>query len=125
METSTALGRPRSEPARRAVLDAALRLVDWTSELRDFADTAALVAGLDLVISVDTAVAHLAATLGKPVWLMISWVPDWRWMMGRDDSPWYPTLRLFRQSADRQWEPVIAAVARELQKMAVDAGARR
>src|SRR5581483_10989006 len=65
----------------------------------DLADTAALIGQLDLVISVDTMVAHLAGALGRPVWLLLSFAPDWRWMTGREDSPWYPTMRLFRQTA--------------------------
>ena len=81
---------------------------------RDFADTAALIATLDLVISVDTAVAHLAGALGKPVWVLLPLMPDWRWMIGRDDSPWYPTARLFRQEARGDWGGVIAPVATEL-----------
>lgn len=96
-----------------------LRLTDWTSELHDFVDTAALVASLDLIISVDTAVAHLAAALGKPVWMLLPFVPDWRWMRDRSDSPWYPTLRLFRQSSSpNDWDEPIARVARELEVLA-------
>jgi tetratricopeptide (TPR) repeat protein len=90
---------------------AGLNLVDWTSELGDFADTAALVAGLDLVVSVDTAVAHLAGALARPVWILSRHDGCWRWLDGRDDSPWYPTARLFRQPAPGDWESVIAAVA--------------
>src|SRR5208337_1118017 len=70
---------------------------DWTAELGDFAETAALIEALDLVISVDTAVVHLAGALGKPVWLLNRFDTCWRWLLGRDDSPWYPTLRQFRQ----------------------------
>ncbi|MDN5005286.1 tetratricopeptide repeat protein [Bradyrhizobium sp. GCM10027634] len=84
------------------------------SELRDFADTAALIAEMDLVISVDTAVAHLAGALAKPVWTMISCAPDWRWMLNRSDSPWYPTMRLFRQPSPGDWTTVVAHVAAEL-----------
>jgi ADP-heptose:LPS heptosyltransferase len=80
----------------------------------DFADTAAIVANLDLVISVDTAVAHLAAAMGKPVWLLSRFNGDWRWLLDRDDSPWYPTLRLYRQPASRDWRPVVARVAGDL-----------
>ena len=72
--------------------------------LRDFADTAALIEAMDLVISIDTAVAHLAGALAKPVWIMLAFNPDWRWMLGREDSPWYPTARLFRQSKPGDWE---------------------
>jgi len=92
-------------------------LRDPSAHLADFADTAALVAELDLVIAVDTAVAHLAGALGKPVWVLLPFSPDWRWMLGRDDSPWYPTARLFRQQRPAQWDSVIAAVRKELQKL--------
>jgi tetratricopeptide (TPR) repeat protein len=86
------------------------RLHDWTEEFRDMADTAALIMALDLVIGVDTAVVHLAGALGKPVWLLNRFSTDWRWMRGRTDSPWYPTLRMFRQPWLGAWEPVIADV---------------
>ncbi len=93
---------------------AGLDLFDATADLRDFADTAALIANLDLVIAVDTAVAHLAAALGRPTWILLSAVPDWRWLLGRDDSPWYPTVRLFRQPAPGDWPAAVAAVAAAL-----------
>jgi Flp pilus assembly protein TadD len=89
-------------------------IVDHTADLSDFAETAALVSCLDLVISVDTSVAHLAAALGRPVWLLVPFVPDWRWLLGRDDSPWYPTLRIFRQSETREYHSVIEGVRAEL-----------
>ena len=82
--------------------------------LGDYSDTAALISQLDLVISVDTSVAHLAGALAKPVWVLVTYVPDWRWMLGRDDNPWYPTARLFRQSATREWGSVIARVQEAL-----------
>jgi tetratricopeptide (TPR) repeat protein len=85
-----------------------MALHDWTGELASFADTAALVQALDLVISVDTAVAHLAGALGRPVWVLSRFDSCWRWLDGRDDSPWYPTLRLFRQTAPGDWAGVIA-----------------
>lgn len=85
-------------------------MLDWTAELHDFADTAALVAALDLVITVDTAVAHLAGALGRPVWLLNRRDTDWRWLLERDDSPWYPTLRQFRQTSDGDWDGVAARV---------------
>jgi tetratricopeptide (TPR) repeat protein len=88
----------------------ALRLHDFTDDLLDFADTAALVASLDLVIGVDTSVIHLAGALGRPVWLLDRFDNCWRWLRGREDSPWYPTLRLFRQTAPGDWEGVIARV---------------
>jgi tetratricopeptide (TPR) repeat protein len=87
-----------------------ISLVDWTNDLHDFADTAALIANLDLVIAVDTAVAHLAAAMAKPVWVMLPFSPDWRWMLNRNDSPWYPTMRLFRQSSSGDWNSVITQV---------------
>jgi tetratricopeptide (TPR) repeat protein len=79
-------------------------------EFSDFADTAALISQLDLVITVDTGVAHVAGAIGTPVWIMVTHIPDWRWMMDRDDSPWYPSARLFRQDATREWPPVVARV---------------
>jgi len=78
--------------------------------LKDFTDTAALISQLDLVVSVDTSVAHLAGALGKPAWVLITYVPDWRWLLKREDSPWYPTMRLFRQDAARTWDNVIPRV---------------
>ena len=87
---------------------------DLSAELRDFSDTAAVVANLDLVVSVDTAVAHLSGALGRRVCLMLPSHCDWRWLSGRSDSPWYPTLRLYRQGARGDWQPVISAIAQEL-----------
>lgn len=89
---------------------------DWTSELDDYLDTAALISQLDLVISVDTSVAHLAGALGKQVWIMLPYVPDWRWQLGRGDSPWYPTVRLFRQESKGDWKHVMQEVANELER---------
>jgi Flp pilus assembly protein TadD len=86
-----------------------LMLHDFTSELHDFEDTAALIVNLDLVISVDTSVAHLAGALGKPVWLLNRFDTDWRWLLNRDDSPWYPTLRQFRQPSPGDWNTAICA----------------
>lgn len=87
---------------------------DWGDRLHDFAATAAAIAPLDLVISVDTAVAHLAGAMGKPVWLLLAFAPDWRWLMHRDDSPWYPTMRLFRQPRREDWATVCDRVATAL-----------
>jgi Flp pilus assembly protein TadD len=84
--------------------------------LRDWADTAALIAALDLVVTVDTAIPHLAAAMGRPVWIMNRFDPCWRWLETRADSPWYPTLRLFRQPAMGDWDSVIAEVRAELEK---------
>jgi tetratricopeptide (TPR) repeat protein len=89
-------------------------LVNLGPEIRDFADTLAVVECLDLVVTVDTAVGHLAGAMGKEVWIMLPYAPDWRWLLGRSDSPWYPTARLFRQSALRRWEPVAAEIAEAL-----------
>jgi Flp pilus assembly protein TadD len=96
-----------------------MAVFDFTNDLHDFTHTAALVETLDLVISVDTAVAHLAAAMGKPVWLLNRHDTCWRWMLNRDDSPWYPTLRLFRQPAAGDWGSVAMDVATALQQ-AVD-----
>jgi tetratricopeptide (TPR) repeat protein len=85
-------------------------------ELKDFSTTAAIIDRLDLVITVDTAAAHLAGAMGKPVWILLPYVPDWRWLLDRDDSPWYPTARLFRQDETRVWDNVIARVKDELRE---------
>lgn len=92
-------------------------LVDLSPFLEDFADTAAAIQALDLVISIDTAVTHLAGALGKPVWTLLPFAPDWRWMLDREDSPWYPTMRLFRQPTPGDWASVIKRVATELTGM--------
>jgi hypothetical protein len=85
-------------------------ILHFGEELKSYADTAALIANLDLVISVDTSVAHLAGALAKPVWIVLPFIPDWRWLLDRDDSPWYPTARLFRQDEARKWDSVMARV---------------
>jgi ADP-heptose:LPS heptosyltransferase len=90
------------------------RITDLGSHFDDFSDTAAVIAQLDLVIAVDTSVAHLAGALGKPVWILLPFCPDWRWLLDRADSPWYPTARLFRQPCINDWDSVIAQVSREL-----------
>jgi hypothetical protein len=95
----------------RSWLDRTGLVTTHDAMLRDFADTAALIEAMDLVISIDTAVAHLAGALAKPVWIMLAFNPDWRWMLGREDSPWYPTARLFRQSKPGDWEGVVSTVA--------------
>lgn len=97
-----------------------LAMVDWTNDLNDFADTAALVANLDLVISSDTAVAHLAGAMGKPVWVLLTHFPDWRWLLHRSDSPWYPTMRLFRQPTRGDWGNVIQSIHAGLCKLDPD-----
>jgi Tfp pilus assembly protein PilF len=82
-------------------------LLNLSPDIRDFADTAAIMANLDLVVCVDTSVAHLAGALGVPVWVMVPFAPDWRWMLDREDSPWYPTMRLFRQDRPGAWDDAI------------------
>ena len=86
----------------------------YGAHLHDFTDTAALLDQVDRVISVDTSVAHLAGALGKPTWVLLPYVPDWRWLLNRDDSPWYPSITLFRQGEDRQWATVLERVAEVL-----------
>lgn len=107
---------PGAEQAARP--PAGMRLIDAADAQESFADTAALVDQLDLVISIDSAVAHLAGAMGKPVWVLLHDVPDWRWMRERPDSPWYPGMRLFRQTAGGDWRAVAATVAAELRAAA-------
>jgi hypothetical protein len=94
-------------------------------ELQSFVDTAALIEQLDLVISVDTSVAHLAGALARPVWILLPFVPDWRWLLDREDSPWYPTARLFRQSQTREWHSVVDEMRRALTKFVTEMQSRR
>jgi ADP-heptose:LPS heptosyltransferase len=89
----------------------------WGEELDNFADSAALIGNLDLVITVDTAIAHLAGALGKPVWILLPKVADWRWLIDRPDSPWYTSARLFRQTVAGDWATVIARVIEKLNAM--------
>jgi hypothetical protein len=99
-----------------AVLKERNEFLHFGDALKDFCDTAALISHLDLVISVDTSVAHLAGALAKPVWVLLPFVPDWRWLLDREDSPWYSTARLFRQSETREWDDVIERVHEALLK---------
>jgi tetratricopeptide (TPR) repeat protein len=101
---------------------AAAAVRDPAALLEDFDDTAALCQCLDLVVSVDTSVAHLAAGLGRPTWILLPFAPDWRWMLERDDSPWYASVRLLRQGPDRGWGSVLARLARELAALPRDQG---
>jgi Flp pilus assembly protein TadD len=104
------------DPGKRVDPRGTLRLIDWMDNIEDFADTAALIDNLDLVISVDTSVAHLAAAMGKPVWLLNRFAGCWRWLRGRNDSPWYPGMRLFTQQRSGDWTDVISAVVTALQQ---------
>jgi tetratricopeptide (TPR) repeat protein len=112
-----AVAQLRASPSRE-------RVVDWTDDLHDFSDTAALIENLDLVIAVDTSVAHLAGALGKPFWLLNRDDTCWRWLRDRDDSPWYPTARQFRQDDGRDWDNVIARVQAALADYVAAAGAQ-
>jgi hypothetical protein len=98
--------------------------IDLGNELSDMADTAAVLRCLDLVISVDTSVAHLAGALGVPVWLAAPFAPDWRWLLNREDSPWYPTMRLFRQNRLGDWSDVFERMEAEL-NLQIKAGRNR
>jgi tetratricopeptide (TPR) repeat protein len=101
-------------PDARQPVPSGLLLMDYTSDLHDFADLAGLIANLDLVISVDTSVAHLAGALARPVWTLIPHKCDFRWLLEREDSPWYPTMRLFRQKKDQPWNALVIRIAKEL-----------
>ena len=111
-------GRPRALSADQAqrllALPGAMDLAPDATGAKDFQDTAALVAGLDLVVSVDTSVANLAGAMGRPVWVLAPYVGDWRWMAGGETTPWYPSARIFRQGADHDWTPVVDRVVREI-----------
>ncbi|MCP4253978.1 MAG: glycosyltransferase family 9 protein, partial [Candidatus Scalindua sp.] len=89
-------------------------MINLDNELNEFTDTAAVIANLDIVISVDTSVVHLAGALGKPVWTLLPFVPDWRWQLERNDSPWYPSMRLFRQNKMHDWNGVFEQVKKAL-----------
>jgi hypothetical protein len=91
-----------------------LELIDLGSRLNDFADTAAVMSLMDLIVTTDTSVPHLAGALARPVWVMLQFAPDWRWMLGRQDSPWYPSMRLFRQDSIGDWDSVITRVVEAL-----------
>jgi tetratricopeptide (TPR) repeat protein len=106
---------------RRHLSDAGL--VDLTAEIRDFSDTAALIVALDLVITADTVVAHLAGALGRPVWTLLPFIPDWRWGLERDDTPWYPAMRLFRQTRAGDWDSVVQRASAALVSFVKQAGA--
>jgi tetratricopeptide (TPR) repeat protein len=103
--------------ADKAMLAERSEIVDLTEHLGDFVDTAALIACLDLVITVDTSVAHLSAAQGRPTWILLPFTPDYRWLLGRDDSPWYPCATLFRQDEGRDYSKLLARVREELKPL--------
>jgi Flp pilus assembly protein TadD len=105
-------------PADEKLFRSLPQLTDMSGQFHGFLETAAAVAQLDLIIAVDTAVVHLAGALAKPVWTLLPFAPDWRWLLEREETPWYPTMRLFRQKQRGQWPPVIARVAEELGRLA-------
>jgi tetratricopeptide (TPR) repeat protein len=103
----------RDDDATKILRD---KVTDLAASFKDFADTAAAMSNLDLIISVDTSVIHLAGALGRPVWTLLPFIPDWRWLLDRDDSPWYPTMRLFRQQDRGDWQGVIKRVCEALKE---------
>jgi hypothetical protein len=100
--------------ASQQIETAEFNIHDLSDELSDFSETAGVLENLDLLISVDTAVVHLAGAMGLPAWVLLPYVPDWRWLLERQDTPWYATLRLFRQKAPGDWTDVVRRVAEEL-----------
>lgn len=111
--------QPRDETGQKAELLPGMLLQDLVGHIHDFEDTASLIANLDLVITIDTAVAHLAGAMGKPTWLLLPYAADWRWMTNRKDTPWYPTMKLFRQPEPGDWGSVIQAVAASLAELTI------
>ena len=97
----------------KQVLDGS-NIKQYGDELNDFSDTAALCELMDLVISVDTSVAHLAGAIGKTTWVLLPHVPDWRWLLDREDSPWYPSIKIYRQPSPGDWDSVIQQVRQDL-----------
>ena len=102
----------------RAALEGGQPVRHFEEDLADFRDTAALVALMDVVITVDTSIAHLAGGMGKTAWILLPFSPDWRWLLDRDDSPWYPSAQLFRQPRPGDWDTVLERVAAELRVLA-------
>jgi tetratricopeptide (TPR) repeat protein len=117
LEGATFISLQKGPPAAQVqAVQATHEILDWTECFTDFADTGALIEHLDLVITVDTSVAHLAAALGKTVWVLVPWVSCWRWLERRTDSPWYASVTLFRQTERGNWDPVIDAVRQALRE---------
>jgi ADP-heptose:LPS heptosyltransferase len=112
------LQKGRSEAEN--ILAKKMDFVNLGDEFVDFSDTAGAIENLDLVISVDTSTLHLAGAMGKRVWGLLAFAPDWRWMLDRNDSPWYPSVKLFRQSKARQWDEVFDTVCKEIHKLISD-----
>jgi ADP-heptose:LPS heptosyltransferase len=112
-------GLQTGTPANEAqiLIDNSNLLQNLGPELNSFTDTAAIISQLDLIITIDTATAHLAGAMGHKVWVLLPFAPDWRWFLERSDSPWYPSMRLFRQSEPGNWQPVISKVKRELEQL--------
>lgn len=104
-------------PADEATLRMHPGIQHWGQELASFADTAALCEQMDVIVSVDTSVAHLAGALGKPTWILLPYLPDWRWLLEREDSPWYPSVRLLRQKSRGQWDVPLQQLAQKLAQM--------
>jgi len=108
----------KGEPVRQANQCAnKISIENLGEHLLDFTDTAAAIQNMDLIISVDTAVLHLAGAMDKPIWALLAFAPDWRWMLNRSDSPWYPTRRLFRQKDWGNWDSVFEECAKELKAL--------
>jgi len=100
----------------------AMKIIDFGDDQADFDDTAAILTVSDLLISIDSSQAHLAGALGRPTWLLLSMVPDWRWLLERTDSPWYPAHRLFRQRMPNDWQPIVQEIADALKAWRPDGG---
>ena len=109
--------QPNDEAKR--LIEASENVTDLAPHISDFASTASLIESMDLVVTVDTAAAHLAGALGKPTWVLLPFAPDWRWLLDREDTPWYPNTKLFRQRVACDWPEVIGRVANELQRLAM------
>jgi hypothetical protein len=108
--------QPELRASDAAVFDELPDVVDFRGKITDFADTAAIISHMDLVITADTAVAHLAGAMSRLVWVLLSYTPDWRWLLGREDSPWYPSARLFRQDRPGDWPVVLDRVRAALSR---------